>query len=193
MRKVYGRGPRRAHRGAGVPRARAGDAVRDRVAGRGRAVAGRATMALGIKINFANFIAFPITFGIGVDYAINIMTPLRARRSADVARAVRSTGGAVALCSLTTIIGYSSLLLAQNRALFLFGVLAVLGEVACLTTALIALPAVLILVRPSAGPQLPSMEWDEATRAAGAAGAAETSSAITTTSAKTNATTTTLT
>ena len=55
--------------------------------------------------------------------------------------AVRTTGGAVALCSLTTIIGYSSLLLAENRALFLFGLLAVLGEVACLTTAVIVMPA----------------------------------------------------
>ena len=53
----------------------------------------------------------------------------------------------MALCSLTTIIGYSSLLLAQNRALFLFGLLAVLGEVACLTAAVVALPAWLVLRR----------------------------------------------
>ena len=55
--------------------------------------------------------------------------------------AVRSTGGAVTLCSMTTIIGYSSLLLAENRALFLFGLLAVLGEIACLTTAVVVMPA----------------------------------------------------
>jgi predicted RND superfamily exporter protein len=59
---------------------------------------------------------------------------------------VRSTGGAVALCSLTTIIGYSSLLLAKNRALSLFGLLAVMGEVACLSAALVVLPAALLLV-----------------------------------------------
>jgi predicted RND superfamily exporter protein len=64
-----------------------------------------------------------------------------------VSGAVRSTGGAVALCSLTTIIGYSSLLLAKNRALFLFGLLAVLGEIACLTVAVVALPALLVLLR----------------------------------------------
>ena len=58
-----------------------------------------------------------------------------------MSEAVRTTGGAVTLCSLTTIIGYSSLLLAQNRALFLFGVLAVLGEVACLSAAVVVLPA----------------------------------------------------
>jgi predicted RND superfamily exporter protein len=54
---------------------------------------------------------------------------------------VRNTGSAVVLCSLTTIWGYSSLLLAQNRALFSFGVLAVLGEVFAIVVAVVALPA----------------------------------------------------
>ena len=102
---------------------------------------GGAMMALRVKINFANFIAYPITFGIGVDYAVNVASrwELDGRRS--MADAVRTTGGAVALCSLTTIIGYSSLLLAENRALFLFGLLAVLGEVSCLSAAVVAMPA----------------------------------------------------
>ncbi len=105
-----------------------------------------ATMALGVKINFANFIAFPITFGIGVDYAVNVMSRYAQDGRRDVVATVRATGSAVALCSLTTIIGYSSLLMAQNRALFLFGLIAVLGEVACLTVAVTLLPAVLLLV-----------------------------------------------
>ncbi len=104
-----------------------------------------ATMTAGIKINFSNFIAFPITLGIGVDYSVNVMMRYVQDGERDIRGAVRSTGGAVALCSLTTIIGYSSLLLAKNRALFLFGLLAVLGEVACLTAAVIALPAWLVL------------------------------------------------
>ncbi|MGO9837606.1 MAG: efflux RND transporter permease subunit [Polyangiaceae bacterium] len=108
-----------------------------------------ATMALGIKINFANFIAFSITFGIGVDYAVNVMTRYLQDGEHDVCGAVRSTGSAVALCSLTTIIGYSSLLLSRNRALFLFGLLAVLGEVACLAAAVVALPAWLLVTRAS--------------------------------------------
>ena len=70
-------------------------------------------------INFANFIAFPITFGIGVDYAVNVIARYMQDGERDVTGAVRSTGGAVALCSMTTIIGYSSLLLAKNRALSL--------------------------------------------------------------------------
>src|SRR5205085_1164008 len=79
------------------------------------------TFALGVKINFINFIAFPITFGIGVDYSVNIMARYVQEGSHDIEGPIRSTGAAVGLCSLTTIIGYSSLLLAKNHGLFLFG------------------------------------------------------------------------
>ena len=110
-----------------------------------------ASHALGVRINFANFIAFPITFGIGVDYAVNVISRYERDGSRDILAAVQSTGAAVALCSLTTIIGYSSLLMAQNRALFLFGLLSVLGEVSCLAVALVSLPAlVLVLGRRAA-------------------------------------------
>ena len=113
-----------------------------------------ATLLLGLKINYVNFAAFPITFGIGVDYAVNIMARYRqAQRAAATGppgasgagteEALASTARAVTLCSLTTIIGYSSLLLAKNRALFLFGVVAVMGEIACLSTALLVLSAAL--------------------------------------------------
>jgi hypothetical protein len=98
--------------------------------------------AFDLRLNVLNFIALPITFGIGIDYATNIFQRRRLEQ-ARVADVVRTTGGAVALCSLTTIIGYSSLLLARNQALISFGILADLGEVACLAAALLALPAVL--------------------------------------------------
>ena len=101
------------------------------------------TLLFKVKINFCNFIAFPITFGIGVDYAVNVMARYRQTGERDVLDAIRSTGGAVAVCSLTTIIGYGSLLLAKNNALFLFGLVAVLGEVTCLISAVVVLPAVL--------------------------------------------------
>jgi predicted RND superfamily exporter protein len=98
----------------------------------------------GIRINFANFIAFPITFGIGVDYAVNLMSRYLQDGARDVGAAITSTGSAVALCSATTIIGYSSLLLAKNQGLFLFGLLAVMGEVTCLLAGVVFLPAVLL-------------------------------------------------
>ena len=117
-----------------------------------------AIFALGVKINFVNFIAFPITFGIGVDYAVNIMSRYVQEGSRDVEGPIRSTGAAVGLCSLTTIIGYSSLLLAQNQGLFLFGLVAVLGEISCLVTALAVLPAALLLIERRSEPPLQQAE-----------------------------------
>lgn len=93
------------------------------------------------KLNFLNFVALPITLGVGADYAANLWARMRAQGPGELAAIVADTGSAVALCSATTIIGYSSLLLSSNRALQSFGRLADLGEVTCLLAALLALPA----------------------------------------------------
>src|SRR5213075_1990345 len=92
-----------------------------------------------VHVTFLNFIALPITFGIGAEYALNVVT--RRREERNIVKAVISTGAAVALCSWTTIVGYGSLLAASNRALQGFGSMAILGEVACLAAAIVALPA----------------------------------------------------
>lgn len=94
-----------------------------------------------VRLNFLNFVALPLTFGIGVEYAINLYE--RIRVSGDVGRGVASVGGAVALCSATTIIGYGALLFADNRALQSFGRYAIFGELSCIVTALLVLPAML--------------------------------------------------
>jgi hypothetical protein len=94
-----------------------------------------------VHVTFLNFIALPITFGIGAEYALNVVTRYREERN--VSRAVISTGAAVALCSWTTIVGYGSLLAASNQALNGFGMMAIIGEVVCLSAAIVALPAAL--------------------------------------------------
>lgn len=107
---------------------------------------------LGMRLNFLNFVAFPIAFGNGVDYAVNVV-----RRYADgvdqgvdplasIRDAVEGTGGAVILCSLTTVIGYMSLHTSSNRALNSFGMATAISEVTCLAAAVIALPALLHLL-----------------------------------------------
>jgi predicted RND superfamily exporter protein len=95
-----------------------------------------------VKITFLNFIALPITFGIGAEYGLNVAQRFRDDR--DMVRAVGSTGAAVALCSWTTIVGYGSLLAASSRALRGFGLMSILGEVACLAAALVAMPAFIL-------------------------------------------------
>jgi uncharacterized protein len=96
--------------------------------------------ALGIKLNFLNFVALPVTLGIGVDYAVNVFARLEGESADQFPRALAETGSAVVLCSSTTIIGYSSLLIASNGALRSFGKLADLGEAGCLLAALLLVP-----------------------------------------------------
>lgn len=115
---------------------------------------GASFAVLGIKINFLNFIAVPITFGIGVDYAINIVNRWRLDGPGTVLHTVRETGGAVVLCSLTTTLGYLALLRSINAAVRSFGLAAVLGEITCILAALVVLPAILILIdRRDGAPQ----------------------------------------
>lgn len=98
-----------------------------------------------VKLNFLNFVALPISIGIGADYAINIM----ARREKglgtgeSVERVVIETGGAVILCSLTTTLGYLALLLSINQAVRSFGLVAAVGEVTTLMSAVLVLPSFL--------------------------------------------------
>ena len=110
-----------------------------------------AAALMGLRLNFLNFVALPVTIGIGVDYGVNIYLRARLEGFQRVGVAVRATGAAVSLCSATTIIGYGALLVADNRGLRSFGRMAILGELTCLTTALVFIPAFLVVwgQRPS--------------------------------------------
>jgi hypothetical protein len=99
----------------------------------------------GEKLNYVNFVTLPITFGIGCEYPFNVYDRSRLL-GGDVSAAVRRVGGAVALCSYTTVVGYGALLFADFQALQSFGQLAVSGEIACLTGALLVLPSLLHLI-----------------------------------------------
>jgi predicted RND superfamily exporter protein len=103
----------------------------------------QATMiALGTKINFLNFAALPITIGVGADYVVNLFGAMSSL-GVNARTACARMGGAILLCSLTTIIGYLSLVLAESGALRSFGWAAVLGEVFAIVAVLLVLPVVL--------------------------------------------------
>ena len=129
--------------------------VRERLLTMGALIVGivwmAAAMALAsMRLNFLNFVAFPITFGNGVDYGVNVMRRYGLEREAQnpraVLEAVSRTGGAVILCSLTTIIGYSSLYTSANQAINSFGAAMALSEITCLLSAVLSMPAVLWLL-----------------------------------------------
>jgi uncharacterized protein len=99
-------------------------------------------LALGIKINLLNFAALPITIGVGADYVVNLLGAMSSLR-VDARTACVRMGGAILLCSLTTAIGYLSLVLAKSGALRSFGWAAVVGEVVASLAVLLVLPVAL--------------------------------------------------
>jgi predicted RND superfamily exporter protein len=120
---------------------------------------------LGMKITFLNFIALPFIFGVGVEYAIHVVSEFQEHGS--VRRTVVSAGGPVALCSWSAIVGYGSLLAANNGALRGLGGVATLGELTCLLAALVLIPAALMLVRrPRAVPVQPTTSTELEAKAA---------------------------
>ncbi|HTJ46200.1 MAG TPA: MMPL family transporter [Kofleriaceae bacterium] len=109
-----------------------------------------------LKVNFLDFVALPITLGLGVDYAINVAHRHDHQERRSARETLRTSGAAVFVCSLTTIIGYGSLLVSDNLAIRGFGKASLIGEITCLTTALIVVPALLSLGHPpSASSSMP--------------------------------------
>ena len=105
-----------------------------------------ALVLLKMKLNFINFVALPITFGIGVEYAVNIVYRYSREGRGGAVKAMKETGGAVVLCSMTTILGYLALAGSTNFAIRSLGYVAVLGEICTLLAAMLALPAALIWI-----------------------------------------------
>ena len=104
-----------------------------------------AASLLGIRINFLDFVALPITIGIGIDYSVNIAARHRSEGRGSAARILAAAGPAVALCSFTTVVGYASLLFSANQGIRSFGLAALIGEVTCIGAAIALAPALLDL------------------------------------------------
>lgn len=97
--------------------------------------------ALGVRLNMLNFAAVPITLGVGADYVVNLLGAMDSLRC-DAREACARMGGAILLCSLTTVVGYLTLLLASSGALRSFGQAAVLGEICAVLVVLVIYPSV---------------------------------------------------
>ncbi len=100
--------------------------------------------ATGTNLNLANFFAVPILLGIGVDNAIHLLH--RFQETGSVEDTVHTTGTTLTLTSLTTTIGFGSLLLAHHRGLQSLGGLMVLGVLSCWFASLVLLPNLLEVI-----------------------------------------------
>ena len=96
---------------------------------------------LKIPFNPANMISLPLMLGMGVDNGINIVYDFR--RQTDKYRMSPSTAVAVILNTLTTMVGFAVLMIADHRGLQSLGRVLTIGMSCCLVSSLIILPAFL--------------------------------------------------
>ena len=110
----------------------------------------------GLRVHFLDLIALPITVGIGIDYAVNLAARDRQDGHLGPYHLLRTTGGSVLLCSYTTAVGYGTLMLSANGGIKAFGLAALLGELACVTIAILVTPTWLAILRRRDGVAKPS-------------------------------------
>jgi predicted exporter len=96
--------------------------------------------------NLTSLAALPLHLGTGIDYGIYILQAMR-RENNNIPRVLATTGRAVLFCGLANIIGFSSLLLANNRGIFSLGLACSIGLVNILILSLCLLPHWRILLR----------------------------------------------
>ncbi|MFV2069806.1 MAG: MMPL family transporter, partial [Pirellulales bacterium] len=96
---------------------------------------------LDIPLNPANMIVLPLILGIGIDDGVHVVHDYRSQRGAY--RLTRSTSTAVLMTSLTSMVGFGSLMIASHRGLESLGRVLTIGISCCLVTSLVTLPALL--------------------------------------------------
>lgn len=96
---------------------------------------------LGEPLNPANMIVLPLILGIGVDDGVHVVHDYLRRKGGY--RMSPSTASAVLITSLTTMVGFGSLMIADHRGLQSLGRVLTIGVTCCLFTSLVMLPAAL--------------------------------------------------
>lgn len=94
-----------------------------------------------IPFNPANIMTLPLVIGIGVTNGIHILNRFAEEQNPSIL--AKSTGKAVLVSALTTIVGFGSLVLAKHQGIASLGAIMAVGTATCMIAALTFLPAVL--------------------------------------------------
>jgi predicted RND superfamily exporter protein len=100
----------------------------------------------GIEFNPANIVTLPLIIGIDVAFGVYIID--RYREDGKLSIFAGSTGKAIIMSSLTSLFGFSSLLISGFKGMFDIGQLMSLGIAIGLVTAIFILPQILSLLKP---------------------------------------------
>lgn len=100
----------------------------------------------GIGYSFANAVSIPLIIGVGIDSGLHVVHRWR-ECDGDVDEALRSTGRAILVSSLTTSAAFGALMFSAHAGAASLGLTLLIGVTCCALTALVVLPAALVLVR----------------------------------------------
>jgi len=101
----------------------------------------------GVPFNVISVIAVPLIVGIGIDDGVHLYHRIRKERA--LAPAMTHSGKAIILTSLTTSIGFGSLMLSIHPGFFSLGLVTTLGILSCLVVSLFLLPALVAIFDPA--------------------------------------------
>lgn len=103
---------------------------------------------LGLSFNPLNLIALPLVFAIGIDNGIYLVADCRRQIAAGKNSFEPSADmlSSVIVTSLTSIVGFGSLVIASHQGMFSMGILLALGVGSSLLVSLLLMPSLLVLV-----------------------------------------------
>jgi len=104
---------------------------------------------IGQQLTMLNVIVIPLILGIGIDDGVHILHRYRLEGPGKIKTVFASTGKAVMLTSLTTMLAFGSLIFATYRGLGSMGSALFIGVGTCFLTSIVILPALLKLMENS--------------------------------------------
>jgi len=127
---------------------------------------------LGLPLNPANMIAFPLILGVGVDNGVHVLHDYLLRRK----KRTREPGGGITIShaigrgvlvkALTTMVGFAALMISSQAGLVGLGLILTLGVACSMVASLVVLPALLVTWRPRSAGETPSTPDQPMPRAA---------------------------
>jgi predicted RND superfamily exporter protein len=97
----------------------------------------------GIQITLLNIMAIPLIIGIGIDDGVHILHRYKIEGEENTRKVYSSTGKAIIITSLTTMLSFGSLVFATYRGFGSMGLALFIGVGMCLLATILVLPAIL--------------------------------------------------